>query len=280
MTGKDAKHDIQNQRKRKNWTFLTQTQALDAIALDFTEYGPQPDLFTSIAPVILGNRCNVIHQGKHAGVWILQGKEFVRVADKDLGFYLIHVLETDPPDVKTLAEICAKIFQTPSCPGFSRTNNMAGIWIHSQMDAFVCRQCGECCRSLAYENNCTESDYRFWQSLGRRDILAWVQKESRAGKHNRYRIWVDPDNGETAKACPWLSPCPDGNRFSCTIQKVKPQICRQYPYTRKHAIMTGCKGIFITQFSENTRSSRCPQPKTPVTGLSRNHPGGNLCAIL
>jgi hypothetical protein len=31
------------------------------------------------------------------------------------------------------------------------------------------------------------------------------------------------------------------------IKRIKPQICRQYPYTRKHAaIMTGCKGIFAT----------------------------------
>jgi hypothetical protein len=246
MTQKDSKNSLQNQKAEKdaeNWTFLTQTQALDAIALDFTGYGPQPDLFASIAPLVLGNKCRVIHQGKHAGVWILQGTEFVRVADKDLGFYLIHVLETAPPNQETLADICAKVFQTRTRAGFSGTKKIPGIWIHSQMDAFVCRQCGQCCRSLAYEHNCTESDYRFWQSLGRRDILARVQKESGVGKHSRYRIWIDPDTGKTAKTCPWLAPCPDGNRFSCTIQKVKPRICRQYPYTRKHAIMTGCKGF-------------------------------------
>jgi hypothetical protein len=120
MTGKDAKHNIQNQ-KAENWTFLTQTQALDAIALDFTEYGPQPDLFTSIAPLVLGNRCNVIHQGKHAGVWILQGKEFVRVAEKDLGFYLIHVLETATAEVLNPGSTSAKWFPDANSVGFDST---------------------------------------------------------------------------------------------------------------------------------------------------------------
>jgi hypothetical protein len=226
----------------EDWTFLTPSQAVDAIAIDFTEYGPQPALFASIAPLVLGDRCSVTHKKGKAAVQILQDKTFLPVADKDLGFYLIHALETTPPDLETLAEICALVFQTRTRAGPLKTKNSFGIWVHSQMEAFVCSQCGECCRSLAYENNCTEADYHLWQSLGRRDILAWVQKVPCPGKKDRYQIWVDPDTGKTAETCPWLVPCPDDtNRFSCAIQEIKPRICRQYPYTKKHAVMTGCR---------------------------------------
>ncbi|MFO7912041.1 MAG: hypothetical protein R6V15_07745 [Desulfotignum sp.] len=225
----------------EDWTFLTPSQAVDAIAMDFTQYGPQPVLFASIAPLILGNRCTVIQEKEKPAVHILQGKAFIPVPDKNLGFYLIHMLETAPPDLETLAEICTQVFQTRTRAGPSGNKNISGIWVHSQMEAFVCSQCGQCCRSLAYENNCTAADYHLWQSLGRRDILAWVRKLSCPGKKDRYRIWVDPDTGKTAKTCPWLVPCPDSNRFSCAIQEIKPRICRQYPFTRKHAVMTGCR---------------------------------------
>jgi hypothetical protein len=227
-----------------NWTFLTPAQAVDAIAIDFTQYGPQPALFAAIAPLILGNRCNVIHKREKPIVQILQGKTFLSVPDKNLGFYLIHVLETAPPDLETLAEICAQVFQTRTRAGPVETKNISGIRVHSQMETFVCSQCGQCCRSLAYENNCTASDYDLWQSLGRRDVLAWVKKESCPGKKDRYRIWVNPDTGKIAETCPWLVPCHDSNRFSCAIQEVKPHICRQYPYTKKHAVMTGCRHIW------------------------------------
>jgi len=230
----------------ENWTFLTPAQAVDAIAIDFTAYGPQPALFVSIAPLVLGNRCTVIHKKGKATVHILQGKAFVPVADKNLGFYLIHALETTPPDLDTLAEICAKVFQTRTRAGPLETKNIPGIWIHSQMEAFVCCQCGQCCRSLAYETNCTAADYHLWQSLGRRDILARVKKETCPGKEDRYRIWVDPDTGKTAQTCPWLVACPDDdNRFACAIQEIKPHICRQYPYTKKHAVMTGCRHTWL-----------------------------------
>jgi hypothetical protein len=248
MTGKTGKKSQRHHlppaagNDPENWTFLTPSQAVDAIAIDFTQYGPQPALFTSITPLVLGDRCIVRHKSGNTEVQILQGNAFLSVADNDLGFYLIHALETAPPDLDTLADICARVFQTRTRAGPLETKQTHGIWVHSQMEEFVCCQCGECCRSLAYENNCTEADYHLWQSLDRRDILAWVRKESCPDKKDRYRIWVDPDTGKTAETCPWLVPCPDDtNRFSCTIQEVKPHICRQYPYTKKHAVMTGCK---------------------------------------
>ncbi|MCF8126754.1 MAG: YkgJ family cysteine cluster protein [Desulfotignum sp.] len=250
MTGGQIQKNIQHpamENRVESWTFLTRAQAIDAIAIDFQAYCPQPDLFRCVAPLILGNRCNVRHPNKHAGVWILQGNAFYPVADQDLGFYLIHVLETATPDLETLAEICALVFQTRTCAGYDKTKNISGIWILSQMDTFVCRQCGKCCRTLAYETGCTRTDYSRWQDLDRQDILAWVCKETENSKTGPYRIWVNPDTGKTARTCPWLAPCPEENRFLCTIHDLKPSVCRQYPYTKKHAVMTGCKGVFATE---------------------------------
>jgi Fe-S-cluster containining protein len=231
-----------------HWIFLTPAQAVDAVALDFQAYGPQPDLFRRVAPLILGNRCRITAgNGKGCGVSVLRGTTFDPVSDHHLGFYLIHVLETDPPDLHTLTDICRQVFQTRTIPGHDRAGPISGIWVHSQMDRFICRQCGQCCRTLDYETGCEESDIRRWRNSGRTDILAWV-RPWRTGPNvsgPAYRIWVDPCTGETARTCPWLAPCPDHTgRFICTIHPIKPGVCRQYPYTVKHAFMTGCSGSF------------------------------------
>jgi len=231
-----------------HWIFLTPAQAVDAVALDFQAYGPQPDLFRRIAPLILGKQCRITARNENwSGVSVLRGTTFDPVEDHHLGFYLIHVLETDPPDLNTLADICRQVFQTHTIAGPDRTGTISGIWTHAQMDRFICRQCGECCRTLDYETGCEESDVRRWRESGRTDILAWVQTRniSAGDSGPTYRIWVDPDTGETARTCPWLAPCPDhADRFMCTIHPIKPEVCRQYPFTAKHAAMTGCCGRF------------------------------------
>lgn len=233
--------------------FLTPIQAVDAIAMDFQAYGPQPDLFRSLAPLVLEERCRISHTDQEPDmVWIRQGETFYPVTDENLGFYLIHVLETSPPDLDTLADICSQVFQTKTAAGHGSTVTISGIWVHSQMDRFICIQCGKCCRTLDYETECDESDIRRWQDMGRSDILAWVHSQDRSAQVSpgTYRIWVDPDTGKTAQTCPWLSPCADQDRFVCAIHDIKPEVCREYPYTSKHAAMTGCNGRFAGQTAE------------------------------
>jgi Fe-S-cluster containining protein len=233
--------------------FLTPSQAVDAIAMDFQAYGPQPDLFRCLAPLVLEDRCRISHTDHEPDtVWIRQREIWCPVTDENLGFYLIHVLETSPPHLDTLADICRRVFQTKTAAGNDSTGTFSGIWIRSQMDGFVCRQCGKCCRTLDYETSCDKSDIQRWQDMGRTDILAWVHCRNRAGDADAqpYRIWVNPDTGKTAQTCPWLFPCPDQDRFLCTIHDIKPEVCREYPFTSKHAAMTGCKGRFATQTAE------------------------------
>ncbi len=234
-----------------HWIFLTPAQAVDAVALDFQTYGPQPDLFRGIAPLILGTQCRIASpDATWSGVSVFRKNTFDRVENHQLGFYLIHVLETDPPNLNTLADICRQVFQTRTVAGYDRAGTISGIWIRSQMDSFICCQCGQCCRTLDYETGCEESDIQRWRNRGRTDILAWVQQRNAGPSASgpAYRIWVDPDTGEIPQTCPWLAPCPDhADRFMCTIHEIKPEVCREYPYTTKHAVMTGCSGRFAAR---------------------------------
>lgn len=84
-------------------TFLTLVQAVDAVAADFGQYGPQPDLFRKIGPLVLGNgfKTGIFNGVKRA--WIRQNSNqpFTSVDDTALGFYLIHVLETSEKDASS-----------------------------------------------------------------------------------------------------------------------------------------------------------------------------------
>ena len=232
--------------ENNNWIFLTKKEALDAIAIDFQQYGPQPRIFWELAPLILNRQCRIVHQGKDAGVWIQHGQDYPlqKIDDKNLGFYFCHLLETTPYPLKILARICAIVFKTRAFPKMAQQQDSQGIWIENHMEGFVCCQCGQCCSDLGYANDCTKEDYQKWQALGRTDIIERVMIIQEKGKETRYRIWLDEDNCSLARTCPWLAPAPQGHTFNCLIQDIKPEVCQQYPFTRKHAAMTGCRGEF------------------------------------
>jgi len=224
-------------------TFLTLPQAIDAVAADFRQYGPQFDIFRKIGPLILGNDFKIGIFNGFERAWIRRnnGHPFEPVEDTAFGFYLIHVLETSEKDAAGMAKICALVFQTPARPGM--VEGEFGVWIENQMADFVCKRCGNCCRHLG--NVCTREDWQLWQRLGRSDILSWVKKEQSNDGQIQYRIWIDPQTGQPAESCPFLAPQPGKNTFGCTIQAVKPLVCREYPFTKKHAQHTGCKGFEI-----------------------------------
>jgi Fe-S-cluster containining protein len=118
-----------------------------------------------------------------------------------------------------------------------------GVRIETGMEDFSCRQCGGCCTSLDYHHELTEEDVAQWERLGRTDILKWVRRIEGEGRHKAYRIWTVPGTTRLADVCPFLKKIPSENRWECLIHDVKPAICRQYPLTRKHGIMTGCPGF-------------------------------------
>ncbi|MBI9090975.1 MAG: hypothetical protein JEZ12_17310 [Desulfobacterium sp.] len=226
--------------------FLTEQEAKTAVEIDFQQYGPQPRLFRELSPLILGNSAVVLDHGKHAGVWIKQGRKnkLKQLRDQELGNQLCRTLQTTAYPLAILAEICTLTFQVRACPGPDLRDSPQGIWIESDMGNFHCRQCGDCCRNLAVQNGCTEQDYHRWQRLGLTHILERVRVLGANGNPTGYRIWVEPGGTRLSPVCPWLKEIPGENRCTCLIQDVKPEICTQYPFTRKHASMTGCRGRF------------------------------------
>jgi Fe-S-cluster containining protein len=108
---------------------------------------------------------------------------------------------------------------------------------------FQCRQCGQCCIRLsgAFSACATEADIERWEAAGREDILAWVDPIV-LGDGRVYDIWVNPDTGEDVSRCPWLRKVRGTERYRCRIHDLKPEHCRHYPRSRRHATETGCPG--------------------------------------
>lgn len=226
--------------------FLTEQEAKQAIGLDFQQYGTQSRLFHELSPLILGQTVIPLGGPGHTGMWIRQktNNHMRRIKDDELGELLCETLAANDYPLSLLAGICSRTFQVKARPGVKPGTTIHGIWIESDMDNFQCAQCGHCCQDLCLENECTHEDYFQWQSLGLDHILQRVLVLDRGTRGVRYKIWIEPGTGELSPVCPWLVPTHRKDRFICTIQDVKPEICRQYPLTRKHARMTGCKGSF------------------------------------
>jgi len=226
--------------------FLSPKQVLNAIRIDFKQYDSQFDLFQELCPIITDNRNIVIKDGKNACMLITRGRksEVRRMNVHDLGDYLFTTLNEKTYPLSIIADICSKAFQIKTVVGQKDKDGSKGIWIETEMAHFKCRQCGNCCRKLEYRNDCTEEDYRRWEALGRKDIIEKVMIIQSGTRMPVYKIWKEPGTSRLYPECPWLIPSVSKGRYECQIQDVKPEFCRQYPLTRKHAVMTGCKGVF------------------------------------
>lgn len=228
--------------------FLSRQQTLRAIEIDLNQYETQFDLFQELCSIITGHRIIVTHQGRTDCRLLTRGKKSKTrtMTYQELGRFLMDQLRKNPPPLPVLAEICGRVFQTNCQAGQDVGTSNPGIWIGTHMASFKCRHCGNCCRNLGYHSDCTEKDYRRWEVLGREDILEKVKKIDTAVSPV-YRIWVKPGTTRFYKRCPWLRPSPVSGRFECEIYNIRPDLCRQYPLTQKHAAMTGCAGVFNSE---------------------------------
>ena len=218
---------------------------MDAILTDFSQYGPQKLLFLELCKLILGKDTTAKKDPEGEGVWIAAppGRRMKFLNFHELGDYLIKALENRPPSMELLTAICQRVFRTRVCPGHDESGKQAGIWVETGMEDFNCRQCGRCCQTLNYHDGCTVENYRNWERLGRADIMEWVSPFTQNEEIVSCRIWVKPGTNHYEAVCPWLRKIPDRNRYECRIHDVRPEICRQYPGTRKHAEMTDCIGF-------------------------------------
>ncbi len=222
--------------------FLTASEAAAAICHDFRMYPLQIRLFRDVSPLILGPEGAVSLDPGGDGFWISAGKRMRRISAEDLRERLCRRLKTHPPPLSQLAGICGRVFRTSASAG-RNGDGEDGIWIDTGMEAYRCRQCGDCCRRLDYRHQMTADDVAQWRRMGRDDILAWVREDRGADGEPVYSIWREPGTARYAEVCPWLRNVPGTIKWICAIHDVKPEICRQYPATRKHAEMTGCLGF-------------------------------------
>jgi len=229
----------------KQSIFLTTEQAVDAICCDFRQYDPQILLFCGIIRLLFNGDIVVRRDIQKNGTWISRGKdENMRWMDgAKLAEYLCESLIAMNLNPELLTAICARVFQTRVFPVVDPKTGGCGVRIETGMESYVCRQCGRCCMSLDYHDTVTLQDVEKWQALGRADILERVGVYPRPGRKTAYRIWMIPGKNQPAETCPFLEKIPAENRWICRIHDVKPTICRQYPVSRKHAVMTGCPGF-------------------------------------
>lgn len=235
----------------KDRIFLSVEEAVSAIRFDFNLYPPQTRLFVDLCSLILAPGFRVSDDPRHGGLWIFTpGRGHIsrmkKITPKELGFMLLKKMAAFPPSAEVMAEICKKVFRADTSPSDNCAEGKTGIWIDSGMENFRCRQCGRCCRVLDYRHEVSETDYLLWKDTKRHDIIERVATISHGGKITSYAVWAEPGTRNFSDICPWLAPADPkdkSGRQICRIHDVKPEICRQYPGTRKHAEMTGCIGF-------------------------------------
>ena len=196
--------------------------------------------------MVFGEAAYIHREAGRRSVWAKRGARDrpTRAAEADLKQWLMERLRQAPPRRDKLARIMAHVFGVRCIAGSGPSAGAPdGIWITTDMADFVCTRCGHCCRHLDYCSGCTPDDYYRWLALGRDDILAWVGTVRRQGRVIACRIWMLPGTNRFAETCPWLDCSPQGGPTTCRIHDLRPMVCRHYPGSRKHARLTGCRGV-------------------------------------
>jgi len=230
----------------RNTIILTPAQAREAVCRDFRQYPPQLLLFSGLIRLVTQGRVKYARDNNRPGLWIstpsrrnMQWKE-----GRDLSDYMCTILNSAPLEPELMAAVCSRVFQTRA-QAVVDENGYPAIHIPTGMETFHCTQCGQCCRILDYHAEVTKEDVARWRSQGRDDVLQWVAGVGTGSPATGYRIWVIPGTSRMAEVCPFLKQVDGQNRWQCAIHDVKPRICRQYPATRKHGLMTGCRGFAV-----------------------------------
>jgi Fe-S-cluster containining protein len=227
--------------------FLTPEQAVEAVCIDFRGYRPQPMVFSDILRSLAGDDAACRREPGREGLWIAgRRRGAMRWLEGDaLVEHMCRALRRARPAQEQLAAICRRVFQTPCHAAADPQTGRTAIRIQTDMQGFTCRQCGRCCRVLAYPDSLAADDVTRFKAAGREDLLAWVGVARSDDGQERYRIWMVPGTNRFAPVCPFLKRGTSNHHWVCAIQEVKPDFCRHYPLSRKHAAMTGCPGFDV-----------------------------------
>jgi len=229
----------------KETIFLTLQQAREAVCIDFCRYAPQIMLFSEVLRIISNGKAVINKEREKEGRWISAepGSKMIWMNGPALGEYVCRALLEKDLEAEDIVSVCARVFQARAFKGRDPESDLAGVFIETGMETFSCRQCGDCCNFLDYHDALTQADVERWKQLGRQDILDWVSVSRTPNGKSGYRIWVEPKTGKMIDRCPFLKPLSTENHWLCRIHDVKPCICREYPVSRKHGLMTGCPGF-------------------------------------
>ncbi len=172
------------------------------------------------------------------GLWIkFQGNETFYYGS-DLVDFFLDLLSSKPAE--TISKVYSKIEWVQTSVAKHPKTGVTGLLVETEMEKFKCVQCGHCCLNLsdAYQTSVPETDIKRWEREQRFDILEWV-----GPFEGMDEIWISPKTGEYANRCPWLRKLPKQNKYICRIHETKPEKCREFPKSKRHALDNGCKGF-------------------------------------
>lgn len=224
---------------------LSPQEAIEAICFDLQRYGPQTMLCVELLRAIYDGNSVVKRDPGRNGLWIRcpHQLEMQYLDGAGLIDHICRALHNSLLSPKQIAGLCRRVFQTSVQVESVDGSGIEQIRIATGMEKFRCRLCGGCCRDLDYHKEVTPPDVQRWEAQARDDILKWVGATKGNDQEPIYQIWVIPGTNRFAEVCPFLKRGPTNQQWICAIQETKPEICRQYPFSRKHAIMTGCMGF-------------------------------------
>ena len=176
---------------------------------------------------------------KRYGLWIKSNGIELFYYGFDLVEFFLDLISSKPTE--TIAEVYSEIHWVKASVTNYPVTGVTGILVETEMEKFKCVQCGHCCLDLsdAYQTSVPDSDVKRWKHKNRSDILKWV--DTFAGLND---IWISPKTGEPASRCPWLRKLPKKNKFICRIHDTKPEHCRNFPKSKRHALENDCKGFY------------------------------------
>ena len=113
-------------------------------------------------------------------------------------------------------------------------------------EPFNCTECGKCCTKASYMGSMSadEEDIRRWEDAGRQDILdtAYIFE---LGSERIADLWMDPETGDEnlSGICPWVRKVGE-DKWHCTIHKIRPNTCRNYPINKEQRDQDECPGYW------------------------------------
>lgn len=149
---------------------------------------------------------------------------------------LIEAFTSKKLSIQQLCDVYSTIFWVRTEPVVIGRRITNTILVDTHMDHFNCTKCGHCCLNLgdAYCTSCDSGDYDRWVNEKRQDILEYIECGD---------LWFSPITGDEVERCPWLRKVRNKEQYNCQINNTKPKHCREFPKSKRHALLCGCQGF-------------------------------------